>query len=128
MKAAMSQGIAVGVLTSRACRAVNLRLTELGIEHLQQGVTNKAIALETLCQRVGVEPEQCAFVGDDLVDLPALVRCGYPVAVADAVEEVRLAAAYVTEARGGRGAVREVCEHILKAQGKWDAVVEAYGL
>ena len=86
------------------------------------------IGLETICQRAGVMPEESAYVGDDLVDLPAMVRCAYPVAVADAVAEVKAEARYVTTARGGHGAAREVVEHILKAQDRWDEVVERYGI
>ena len=79
-------------------------------------------------QRLNVLPEQCAYVGDDLIDLPAMLRSGYPFAVADAVKEVRAEAFYVTEAPGGHAAAREVIEHILTAQGRWEELVDRYGI
>jgi len=121
-------GLKVGILTSRASRAVTLRMIELGIDLVMQGARNKLVGLETLCQRAEVPPESTAFVGDDLLDLPALTRCGYPIAVADAVAEVREAASYTTSAPGGRGAAREAIEHILKKQNLWAQVVKHYSL
>lgn len=128
IRAAMSVGLKIGVLTGRSSRCVNLRMTEIGVDLLLQGAKDKAVGLETLCQRAGVDLEETAYVGDDLVDLPAMLRCGYPIAVADAVAEVRDEASYVTAAPGGRAAAREVIEHILKAQGRWDEVLEQYGV
>lgn len=128
IKAAMGAGVKVGVITGRSSRCVTLRMGEIGVDLLIQGCQNKLIAMETLCQRAGVLMEEAAFVGDDLVDLAPMLRCGYPVAVADAAAEVRQAAAYVTEAPGGRGAAREVIEHLLKSRGLWDKVVEEYGI
>jgi 3-deoxy-D-manno-octulosonate 8-phosphate phosphatase (KDO 8-P phosphatase) len=128
MRAAMSLGMIIGVITGRTSRTVSLRMTELEVKFLQQGVKEKGIALETLCQRAGVSLEETAYVGDDLIDMPALLRCGYPVAVADAVDEVRAVAKYITHAPGGRGAAREVIEHILKTQNRWDELVEQYGI
>lgn len=128
IKAAMALGLKVGVLSGRASRAVSMRMADLGVKLVVQGADSKAIAFETLCQQAGVLPEQTAFVGDDLIDLPAMVRCGYPMAVANAVHEVRAAAAYVTQAPGGHAAGREAIEHLLDAQGLWDQVVERYGI
>ena len=128
IRAAMTMGLKVGVLTARASRALTLRMAELGVDLVLQGVSNKVIGLETLCQRAGVMPDEVAYVGDDLVDLPVMVRCAYPIAVADAVAEVKAEARYVTAAPGGRGAARQAIEHILKAQGKWDQVLEQYGI
>ncbi|MBI1335867.1 MAG: HAD-IIIA family hydrolase [Phycisphaera sp.] len=128
IRAAMSMGIQVGVITGRSSRCVNHRLEELGVSLVMQGQHDKRIALETLCQRAGVDLSQSAYLGDDLIDLPALMRCGYPMAVADAVEEVREVAKYVTQAPGGRGAVREAVDHILKQQGRWDELLERYGV
>lgn len=85
------------------------------------------MGFETLCQLAGVMPEDTAYLGDDLVDLPAMLRCGYPMAVADAVAEVRQEARFVT-APGGCAAARDAIEHILKAQGRWDEVIERYAL
>ncbi|MCX5661437.1 MAG: HAD-IIIA family hydrolase [Planctomycetota bacterium] len=128
IKAAMSMGIKVGVITGRTSRVVTLRMAELGIDLLVQGAKDKAAALETLCAQAGVEPGETAYMGDDLIDLPPMLRCGYPMAVADAAAEVRDVAKFVTRVVGGRGAAREAIEHILKAKGKWDAVVEKYGV
>ena len=128
IKAAMAAGLKVAVLTARASRALTLRMVEIGVDLVVQRAPSKVIGLETLCQRAGVMPEEVAYVGDDLVDLPVMVRCAYPIAVADAVDEVRAEARYVTTARGGHGAAREAIEHILKAQNRWDEVVERYGI
>ncbi len=126
IRIALRLGLKVGVLTGRSVRAVTLRMAELGVDLVQQGSSDKAVGLETLCQRAGVLPEETAYVGDDLIDLPALLRCGYPMAVADAVAEVRAEAQYITTAVGGRGAAREAIEHLLKSQGRWDEVVDRY--
>lgn len=128
MHGAMELGLHVGVLTGRSSRAVTLRMAEIGIDLLIQGVRDRAVGLETLCQRVQVELDQSAYVGDDLLDLPAILRCGYPIAVADAVAEIKSAARHVTEAPGGRAAAREAIEHVLKAQGRWDELVERFGI
>ena len=128
IRSAMSLGLKVGVLTGRSSRSVTHRMTELGIELVLQGARDKAVGLETLCQQAGVLPEEAAYVGDDLIDLPAMLRCGYPIAVADAVREVRRETRYVTAVPGGRGAARDAIEHILKAQGRWDEVLERYGI
>jgi len=127
-RAAEKLGLRVGVLTGRMSMATTHRMRELGVELFIQGAADKAIGFETLTQRAGVEFEETAYLGDDIVDLPAMMRCGYPMAVADAAREVHRIARYITHAPGGRGAAREAIEHILKAQQKWDAVLEAYGL
>ncbi len=128
MSVAGRMGMRIGIVTGRTGRAVTLRMNELGVGPVLQGVRDKAVGLETLCQQADVMPEQCAYVGDDLIDLPALLRCGYPVAVADAVEEVKAEARYVTAARGGHGAAREVIEHVFKAQDRWDELLERFGV
>lgn len=126
MKAAMSLGYKVAVVTGRASRSVSARMNELGIELYLHRVRDKGAAIDELCKRTGLTPAQAAYVGDDLIDLPAMRKVAYPVAVADAVEEVITAATYVTRARGGRGAAREVIEHVLKAQGKWSELLQRY--
>lgn len=128
IKAAMTLGLKIGVITGRSSRSVSLRMTELGIEHYLFGITDKLIALETLCQQAGVLPEHAAYVGDDLIDIPAMQRCGYSIAVADAAEEARAVAKFVTQANGGRGAAREAIEHVLKAQNRWEELLEKYGV
>lgn len=116
----------VAIITGRDGEAVRHRAAELGIDHLHCGVKRKGPEFEALLASIGITADRVAMVGDDLPDLPILERCGYPVAVQDAVEEVRTVAALVTQARGGQGAVREVVEHLLRARGAWGDVVESY--
>jgi len=120
---AHSAGLGTGLVSRRTSPAVTERARELGIDRVHQGVGEKAAAVEAIAAEAGVSLDAVAFVGDDLVDLPAMLRVGFPVAVENAPEEVRSRAAYVTEAPGGHGAVREVVEVILRAQGKWDQVI-----
>ena len=122
----MKLGMKVGVITGRSTRAVTARMTDLGIDLLIQAAGDKATSLATMCERAGVTLEQTAFLGDDLIDLPAMVRCGYPMAVADATEEVRDVAHYVTIVPGGKAAARDAIEHVLKGQGTWSQLVETY--
>lgn len=117
-------GLEVGILSGRKSPAVRSRAKELGISLLRQRVTDKGKALEEIIEERNYPPEQICFVGDDLVDLPVFARVGLAVAVADSVEEVRASAHYITRNPGGRGAVREVCDLILKVQGKWTAVTQ----
>lgn len=125
---ALAVGLKVGVITGRSSRVVTLRMAELRVPYLLQHCKDKGQGLETLCQEAGVLPEQCAYLGDDLIDLPAMMRCGYPMAVADAAAEVRQVAKFTTDLPGGRGAARQAIEHILKAQQKWGQVLERYGV
>ena len=94
------------------------RARELSIAHVVQGAANKVAAFERLSGALGVVPSACAFVGDDLPDLEVMKRCGLAVAVAGAVDEVKAVAHYVTRAAGGRGAVREFCELVLRARAR----------
>ena len=94
------------------------RAAELSIAHVVQGSGDKLAAFEALAGKLALNASQCAFVGDDLPDLPVMKRCGLAVAVANAVDSVKSAAHYVTRASGGRGAVREFCELVLRAQGQ----------
>jgi len=102
---------------------VNQRAREAGIEFVYQGQAKKTNAYEEILRRAGMKDEEVAYVGDDLPDLPLLGRAGLAVAVANATAETMRAAHYVTRAKGGEGAVREVVELILKAQGKWEAAI-----
>ena len=119
-------GLRTGIISGRTSAAVARRAADLGIEFLRQGSHNKVVEFEELLAAAGVAPEETAFVGDDVVDIPLMRRSGFAVAVADATHETRAAAHYVTGARGGFGAVREVCELILKAQGHWDELMKRY--
>ena len=121
-------GYEIAILSSRISRAVTHRATELGIQRIEQGVAEKHIGLENLCRNVGVDAEEVAYLGDDLADLPALCRVGYLMAVADAAPEVQQVASFITGRPGGSGAVREAVEHMLHELGRWDEVLEHYGL
>lgn len=119
-------GIEIAIITGRKSEVVERRATELGIQHVYQGALNKALAFADLAEKTGIPASAVACVGDDIVDIPLLCRAALPVAVADATEETKAVAAYITKACGGRGAVREVCDLILKATGKWDNLLDAY--
>jgi 3-deoxy-D-manno-octulosonate 8-phosphate phosphatase (KDO 8-P phosphatase) len=111
-------GIATAIISGRTSEAVAWRARELAIAHVQQGASDKVAAFEALAAKLSLAPEQCAFVGDDLPDLPVMRRCGLAVAVCNASEAVKRCAHYVTRAHGGRGAVREFCELLLEARGQ----------
>lgn len=127
IRAARFSGLQVGVLTARSSEVVGRRMKELKIDHYFHGCKDKAAGITSIAERARVPLEHTAFMGDDILDLPALKKVGYPLAVADAAIEVLEAAKFVTEAPGGRGAAREAVEHILRGQGKWDAVLTEFG-
>jgi 3-deoxy-D-manno-octulosonate 8-phosphate phosphatase (KDO 8-P phosphatase) len=110
-------GVALAIISSRSSRSLEARARNLGIDLLFQGAADKLAAFQELLGRCGVGAEACAYAGDDVVDLPVLKRCGLAVAVPDAPALVRRHVHHVTRARGGDGAVREICELILHAQG-----------
>ena len=126
MKLLQASGVALAVITSRASRAVEERMRNLGIDSLFQGAQEKLPAFNQLIERQGIAAEAAAFIGDDLQDLPVLKRCGFAATVPDAAAAVRRHAHYVTRARGGRGAVREFCELIMHAQGTLTARQAAF--
>ncbi len=126
VKLAQMAGLTVGWITGRASPATAQRARELAVDWLIQGSNDKASGVLEVQRKAGVAPEQICYVGDDLLDIPALKVVGFPVAVADAPAEVRERARYVTRANGGNGAVREVVELIVKTQGLWDKALEAY--
>ena len=119
-------GIGVALITGRRSSVVEHRANDLGIEEVYQGVWNKVEVFEKILLKMNLRPEQTAFVGDDIVDIPVMRRVGLAVAVCDADEETKKIAHYVTSRRGGRGAVREVCELILKVQDHWKDVATKY--
>ncbi|MDL2274524.1 HAD hydrolase family protein [Desulfosarcina sp. OttesenSCG-928-G10] len=120
----MEAGIRVGIVTGRRSMALVHRCTNLGIELLKDGVRDKAAALADILAETGICADHTAFVGDDLPDLPILRRVGCPIAVADAHDEVRRVAVWVTRFPGGKGAVREIAEAILMARGDWQRLLE----
>ena len=119
-------GLRSGIISGRSSPSVERRARELGVEFLRQGHADKIEAFKEILKQAGVDESEVAFVGDDLPDIPLMKRSELAVAVADATEETRSAAHCITVARGGRGAVREVVELILKAQGRWNDLLEGY--
>jgi 3-deoxy-D-manno-octulosonate 8-phosphate phosphatase (KDO 8-P phosphatase) len=126
LKLLMRSGIEVILLTGRESKAVLHRARDLGIEHVYQKVLNKIEVYETILTKRNFEDQDVGFVGDDLVDMPVLRKVGFSAAVPDAVPEVKEMVDYVTIKKGGEGAVREICELLLKAQNKWEKVTEKY--
>jgi 3-deoxy-D-manno-octulosonate 8-phosphate phosphatase (KDO 8-P phosphatase) len=112
----LSAGIEVGVISGRSSAAVALRMQELGVRHVVQGCSDKIAAFERMIDALGISPAECAYVGDDVPDLPLLAKVGVSFAVANAVQELHEACDYSTQARGGFGAVREVCDLLLDAR------------
>ncbi|MFA5355005.1 MAG: HAD-IIIA family hydrolase [Thermodesulfovibrionales bacterium] len=119
-------GIPVAIITGRYSKVVERRAHELGISEVYQKCHIKTVAYEELLAKTGVSDSEVAYIGDDVVDIPLFKRVGLPVAVADADDEAKAEAALITQARGGRGAVREICELLMKAQGKWEGIISDY--
>jgi 3-deoxy-D-manno-octulosonate 8-phosphate phosphatase (KDO 8-P phosphatase) len=120
IKMLQASGVTVAIITSRTSGSVARRAQNLGIEHLFQGVEDKLHAFRALAAKLEVEPESCSYMGDDWVDLPVMTRCGVAFSVPEAPAVVRQRAHYVTRAGAGHGAVREVCELIMQAQGTFE--------
>lgn len=123
LKLARDAGLRTGVITGRESAAMTRRAEEMDMEFVRQNCAAKLPAFEDIVRRARVEESAIAYVGDDLPDLPVMARVGFAVAVANAAPEVKRAAQYVTSSRGGEGAVREVVELILKAQGRWNFMI-----
>lgn len=119
-------GFEIVIVTGRQGLAVRHRMQELGIRHLIQGQHDKLSGFMSLLQALNVDLSETAVIGDDLPDLPMMRSCGYPIAVADAVAEVRDAARFVTLRPGGHAAVREAIEHLIKGLGRWDEALDGY--
>ena len=119
-------GLRSGIISGRTSQLVSMRAADLGVAYVRQGALDKLAAFKELLTEAGVGPSEVAFVGDDVVDIPLMRRAVLAVAVADAGRDTRAAAHYVTRLAGGFGAVREVCELILKAQGRWDELMKKY--
>jgi len=122
----LETGCKIAVITARSSNIVAERMASLGIKYVFQGEKDKGLRLLKLIEDLGLERHQVAYVGDDVIDLPAMINVGLPIAVADAHPEVKNNADWVTENRGGQGAVREVCELIMRAQGKFEDRIKAY--
>ncbi len=122
----MDSGVAIGVITGRQSQLVADRMHSLGVTHVYQGYRDKRPAYEALLEETGLEAQQVAFVGDDVMDLPVMMRAGLGIAVADAHPLVAEHAHWQTPHSGGRGAVRDVCELVMRAHGNLDAIHRAY--
>jgi 3-deoxy-D-manno-octulosonate 8-phosphate phosphatase (KDO 8-P phosphatase) len=119
-------GVEIAIITGRTSRVVEHRMANLGITHVYQGRLEKLPAFEELTQRLSVEPDDTAYVGDDVVDLPIMRRVGLAIAVQDAHPLVKQHAHWQTPRGGGRGAARDVCELLLEAQGNLQQAMERY--
>jgi 3-deoxy-D-manno-octulosonate 8-phosphate phosphatase (KDO 8-P phosphatase) len=126
VKLLLSAGLKTALITGRESAAVAERARELGIEHVMQGADDKRNAFRALLRKVRMRQEAVAYMGDDLVDLPVLLRCGFACAPHEAPEEVRRSAHYIASSPAGHGAAREVCEFILEAQGKLGRVLAQF--
>jgi 3-deoxy-D-manno-octulosonate 8-phosphate phosphatase (KDO 8-P phosphatase) len=118
--------IEVAILTGRSSPVVQKRADDLGILWVRQGVHDKVGAYQEIAREVGITDDEACFIGDDVVDIPLLKRVGIPIVVGDGAPEAKRCARYVTQSSGGKGAVREVCDLLLQAQGKWEAVLRRY--
>jgi 3-deoxy-D-manno-octulosonate 8-phosphate phosphatase (KDO 8-P phosphatase) len=119
-------GIRTGIITKRISETVALRARDLKMDHVYQGIQDKASTLAQILAKDGITAAEAAFVGDDVIDLPAMRKCGLAIAVKNARPEVKAEAHLVTSHAGGDGAARDAVEYILKAQGKWKQAVEEY--
>jgi 3-deoxy-D-manno-octulosonate 8-phosphate phosphatase (KDO 8-P phosphatase) len=126
VKLAQRAGIKVGILSGRISEALRFRAGELGLDALIMDRPEKASAFAEFLAAQGTEPEKVAYMGDDLLDLPVLLRCGLSFAPSDAVAEVRERVHRIVQHRGGRGAVREMCEILLRARGDWAKLLAAF--
>ena len=126
IKLLMRAGVEVGILSGRESPVVTRRAEELGISLVKQRSLNKAGTFREILEERSLKEEEVAYIGDDLTDLPVLRKAGLSAAVADAVEEVKKEVDYITTQPGGKGAVRELIELLLKSQDKWDMVTQRY--
>jgi 3-deoxy-D-manno-octulosonate 8-phosphate phosphatase (KDO 8-P phosphatase) len=126
MRLLMEAGIHLGIITGRRSNALYSRCKDLGINLIYDGVGNKIDVLDALLDKTGVSAEEIAFIGDDLPDLALMKTIGFSIAVGDAHKMILDNADMVTSANGGHGAVREVCETILKAKGLWENILERF--
>lgn len=119
-------GVEIAIISGRSSRALELRAGNLGITELHMGVEDKRTLMADLAAQRGIELAQTGYMGDDVVDLPILLACGFSATVPEAHDEVLARVDYVATRGGGRGAVREVCDLILRAQGKWATAMAEY--
>jgi len=126
LKMLAGSGVACALLSGRRSAAVAARAAELGIGHVFQGIDDKVSTYRELLDRLNLKPEHTGYMGDELVDLPVLTRCGFACAPREAPQAVRSRVHYVASASAGRGAAREVCEFVMRAQGRLEEVLQGY--
>lgn len=126
IKLLQQSGVAAAIISARQSAILARRAADLGIVHLRQGVHDKRAAFEQLLAQTGLAAAQCGFIGDDVIDLPILLRAGFAASVPGAHVEVRTRVHYVTQTAGGRGAAREICDLILRAQGNYEAALASF--
>jgi 3-deoxy-D-manno-octulosonate 8-phosphate phosphatase (KDO 8-P phosphatase) len=126
MKQLQQSGVPIAIITARQSALVSKRMQDLGIEHVFQGNRDKLSVFQTLIQTLNIAPEHICYVGDDLLDLPVMLRCGVAIAVADAHDQLLARADYITQRQGGQGAAREVCDMIITAQGNMPTIMAKY--
>jgi len=126
IKLLQQSGVATAIISARKSDIVARRAADLGIRHLFQGVHDKRAAFEQLLADTGIHADACGFVGDDVIDLPILMRVRFAASVPNAHPEVKARVHYVTQASGGRGAARELCDFILRAQGNYETALAPY--
>ncbi|MEA3223010.1 MAG: HAD-IIIA family hydrolase [Thermodesulfobacteriota bacterium] len=126
IKMIMRAGIHVAIITGRKSKALQYRAKELGIKHVIENSKDKKKALKKIAAKLGIDTSEIAYMGDDLVDLPAMAICGLTIAPSDAVDMVRKKVNIVTDNPGGRGSVRQAIEYILKSQDLYDKIMEHY--
>ncbi len=128
LKILQRYGVKVAILTGRKSKVVEYRAKDLEIKYVYQKVYNKKEVFEKILKKQKLSADEVAFIGDDIVDVPVLKKVGFSVAVADALDIVKKSVDYVSEHEGGKGAVREICDMILQAQGKWPEIAARYEL
>lgn len=126
MRLLADSGVTVGVLSGRRSPAAAARCADLRLDHVMLGIDDKLAAWEDLRAKLGLPPEACGYMGDDLIDLKVMRRCGFACAPREALEAVRSLAHFVCAAPAGAGAAREACEFILRAQDTWDAATARF--
>jgi 3-deoxy-D-manno-octulosonate 8-phosphate phosphatase (KDO 8-P phosphatase) len=126
IKMLQNSGVTTAIISARQSPIVTRRASDLGITHVQQGVHDKRVAFEQLLKQCNLVSDVCGFIGDDVIDLPILSQVGFAVSVPGGHPEVLSRVHYVTKAAGGRGAAREVCDLILRAQGNYEAALAPY--
>jgi len=128
IKMLQRHGVEIGIITGRTSVVVDIRARELGINIVYQGALRKLESYDDVKLKTGLSDSQIAYIGDDIIDVPVMRRVAFSAAPSDALPEVRELADYVTACAGGRGAVREVCDMIIKGRGEWEEVVARYEL